>query len=165
MNVSQYLFYLFVAVTGLSAVGVLFAKSVLHATLLLIVCLLSIAGIFILLNAEFLAVTQILIYAGGVLVLIIFGIMITVRITGLQPEAGKQNFAVGLLAGAGLMSLLWVSLASTYFNGLIFNSSRISMDAIGVELISTQSAPFELAGLLLLISLIGASLAASLKKS
>ncbi len=165
MTFSEYFFYFFVAITAVSAVGVLFAKSVLNASLLLILCLLSIAGIFVLLNAEFLAVTQILIYAGGVLILIIFGIMITVRITGLQPEAGKQNFPLGLLTGAALLLLLWVSLGSTPFSGLVFHSSATTMRAIGAELITTQSAPFELAGLLLLISLIGASLAASFKKS
>lgn len=160
----DYLFYFFVIVTGFAAVGVLLARQVLQAALWLIVCLLAIACIFVLLNAEFLAVTQILIYAGGVLVLIIFGIMITARITGQKPEAGQQRFLAGIGVGGALLLLVWNSLASTPFAGLAFNDRATSMEAIGAELITTQSAPFEVAGLLLLISLIGASIAASFKQ-
>lgn len=163
--ITDYLFYLFSTTTALSAIGVLFARQVVNAALLLIVCLVSIACVYILLNAEFVAVTQLLIYAGGVLVLIIFGIMITVRISGHKPEDGHQHFLAGILAGGALLLVLCDSLMSTSFNGLIFTASPATMKSIGKELITTQSAPFELAGLLLLVSLIGASLAASFKRS
>ena len=67
-------------VTAVSAFLILIAKNVFRAALLLLACLISMAGIYIYLSAEFMAMVQILIYAGGVVVLIIFAIMLTTRI-------------------------------------------------------------------------------------
>ena len=63
-----------------SAAGVAFARNILHAALSLLFTLLGVGGIFIFLNADFLAVTQLLLYVGGVLVLILFAVMLTSRI-------------------------------------------------------------------------------------
>ena len=70
MNAS-YIFYFFETVAALSAISLIFIRSVFYGALLVIVCLLAVAGIFVLAFAEFLAVTQILVYAGGILVVIL----------------------------------------------------------------------------------------------
>jgi NADH-quinone oxidoreductase subunit J len=99
------LFYMFVVLTGVSALGILFIKNVFHAALLLLVSLLSIAGIYIINFAELVAVTQILIYAGGILILLIFGIMLTSRLSGKPLIVTNNRWAEGVLVGIPLLIL------------------------------------------------------------
>src|SRR6478735_578243 len=106
MTLFTIIFYFFVGLTALSSVSILFVRNVLYAALLLIICLLSLAGIYIMTGAEFLAITQILIYAGGVLVLIIFGIMLTGRVMGKPLEVNNKNTFIGTLVGLGFFFLL-----------------------------------------------------------
>ena len=82
MNIAQFMFYFFEAFAAISAIALIFIKNVFYGALLLIICLLCLAGIYIMAFAEFIAVTQILVYAGGILVVIIFGIMLTTKISG-----------------------------------------------------------------------------------
>ena len=164
MNVLSITLYGFEALAGLSALGVLFVKNVFHAALLLIVCLLALAGIFVLYNAEFIAVTQILIYAGGVLVLIIFGVMLTSRITGKQLIVKNQY-----VFGAAFISLLLATLLIMLFSqqnfyqhtGTAQVSTHNPINQIGISLMSDYTLAFEVAGMLLLAALLGAAVTAS----
>jgi len=156
-------FYLLSAIAIASALGMLWVKNVLNAALLLILCLLAVAGVYAVLNAEFIAVAQIMIYAGGVLVLILFGIMITVHTTGKVPEMGTQNQWLGLIAAAGFFLLLAYCLPGIP-NQVAFNSNITTTQSLGVKLITSFAAPFEVSGLLLLVSLIGAALVASYRQ-
>ena len=70
----SYAFYIFAFIAVAAALGILFARRLFHAALLLLVCFLAVAGIYAISFAEWVAVTQILVYAGGVVVIIIFGI-------------------------------------------------------------------------------------------
>jgi NADH:ubiquinone oxidoreductase subunit 6 (chain J) len=79
MSLFNLIFYALILMTAGAALFMIITNNVLHAALGLIVCLLGMAGIFAVMGAEFLAVTQIMVYAGGVIVLIIFGIMLTNR--------------------------------------------------------------------------------------
>ncbi len=156
----SFVFYFLCLTAALSAIGIMVVENILHAALLLIACLLAVGGIFIVLQAEFLAVAQIMVYAGGVLVLLIFGIMITLRTTGQTPAVGRNNFVTGLLAGFALFGLLAFILSAT--NWPFTESGRDTLiRQWGMELVTYQAAPFELGGILLLISLIGAALAAT----
>ncbi|HPH47169.1 MAG TPA: NADH-quinone oxidoreductase subunit J, partial [Chryseolinea sp.] len=69
MTVLNFIFYFLEAVAALSAISIIFIRNVFYGALLLITCLLALAGIYVLAFAEFIAVTQILIYAGGILVI------------------------------------------------------------------------------------------------
>ena len=75
MNLIEIIFYFFAGLTVLSALGVLLSNQVLYAAISLIASLLGVAGLYVFCNADFLAVTQLLIYAGGIIVLMIFGII------------------------------------------------------------------------------------------
>lgn len=156
--------YAFEILAGVSALCILLVKNVFHAALLLIVCLLSLAGVYVLYNAEFIAVTQILIYAGGVLVLMLFAVMLTARTTG-KSLAVKNRYifpASVLCAGiaAGLPLLFYQQ--SFYQAQQTLQASRHNpINKIGVELMSDFVLPFEVAGVLLLIVLIGAAVTAS----
>jgi len=164
MSILSFTFYAFEFLAALSAVSILFVKNVFYGALLLIICLLSLAGIYVISNAEFIAVTQILIYAGGVLVLIIFGVMLTVRIAGKPLAVKNQNWFAGVLVGLSFLILLTKLFSETIF----YSSDPISVEQrytainqIGILLMTDYMFPFEVAGVLLLIALIGAAVVAS----
>jgi NADH-quinone oxidoreductase subunit J len=106
-----------------------------------------------------------LIYAGGVMVVIIFGIMLTAKHSGKALEAGHANLFYGILAGTLLLGLLLYSLSDIPLPGTSVNVSPTLPETIGVNLITKFALPFELTGVLLLISLIAAAVLASFVKS
>src|SRR5690606_39985640 len=98
--------YFFIALVGLSAIGVLLSRNLMYAALLMIICLLSVAALYVIMFAEFVAVTQILVYAGGVLVVIIFGIMLTARFTNQPLRVGHANIFSGVLISVSFFGLM-----------------------------------------------------------
>lgn len=162
MSVMSLVFYAFEGLAALSAIGILFVRNVFHAALLLIVCLLSVAGLFVLSNAEFVGVTQILVYAGGVLVLIIFGIMLTSKLSG-KPLIIENQYVFGGSLIALIFSVLLIKLFSeqNFFQSETITTTGNSVNKIGVSLMSKHVLPFEAAGILLLVALIGAAVTAS----
>jgi len=162
MNTEIAMLYGLVALSSLSALGILLIRNVFYAAFLLLICLISVAGIFLLLQAEFLAATQIIIYAGGVLVLIIFGIMLTRRLSGKAATVLHQNYVAGSFVAASLLAVLLYSLAAFKFSpGVNQQHMTHHVNQVGLSLFTQYVAPFEVAGLLLLISLIAAAVIAS----
>jgi NADH:ubiquinone oxidoreductase subunit 6 (subunit J) len=164
MNIVSFTFYAFEFLAAISAVAILFVKNVFYGALLLILCLLSVAGIYIIANAEFIAVTQILIYAGGVLVLVIFGVMLTTRIAGKPLVVKNHNWVAGVLVGlSALIGLtIWFSSATFKTSSQVANEqSYTSINKIGMLLMTDYMLPFEVAGMLLLIALVAAAVVAS----
>ncbi len=162
MNPGTISLYIFVFAAVTAVMVMLITRTVFFAALSLIACLISIAGIFALLYAEFLAITQLVIYAGGVLVLILFGIMLTNRISGKPLLTESQHVVKSVIISIGIFLMLMISYQKTSFNKL--EPSPIQgnhINQIGIELMSTYLAPFEIGGILLLVCLIGASLMAS----
>jgi NADH-quinone oxidoreductase subunit J len=162
------MFYFFEAVAALSAVGLALVRNVFYGALLLVVCLLALAGIYVLAFAEFIAVTQILIYAGGILVVIIFGIMLTTKISE-KPLVVEHSYILsGVLAAAACFCMLVFVVSNESFVTLTAHLEPPpvhTVQAVGISLFSKYMLPFEIAGLLLLIALIGASVLASNIKS
>jgi NADH-quinone oxidoreductase subunit J len=156
------MFYFFELVAAVAAIGILFTRNVFYGALLLIACLLSVAGIYILSSAEFIAVTQILVYAGGILVVIIFGIMLTTKLSGKPLIVESRNWFAGILAGVFFLAL-FINLfsAETFALPGQASSSVNIYQAIGVLLLTDYLLPFEVAGILLLITLIGAAVTAA----
>jgi NADH-quinone oxidoreductase subunit J len=166
MNLNDGLLLFFIVLAAGSALGVLFVRNVLYGSLFLIICLLCLAGIYIFLQAEFLAVTQIMIYAGGILVLLIFGIMLTIRKGDKPLVVGSHHLFSGSLVGLGLLFLLIYSLGSASLN--ISQSQQAQQNNVtrmGTIILSDYVIAFELAGVLLLITLLGASIMASISKN
>lgn len=163
MIVIKLLFYFFIVMAGAAALAILFSKNVFKSAIYLLVSLLSIAALYVLAYAEFLAVTQILIYAGGITVLIIFGIMLTTRISG-KPLVVKNRHVVS----GGMVAIAFFILLIRYLPDLPDQSTALeprSISATGIEVFSRYALPFEVAGLLLLIALIGAAVITSQLKS
>lgn len=151
-------FYLFAAGAVLSAIGVISAKNPIYSALSLVVTLFSLAGIFVLLRADFLAILQIFTYAGAILVLFIFIIMLL----NLQPDELEET-------GYGLLGKVLLGLGSlAVFASLVFVVSRTqwtaatlppdfgSITSVGKRMFSVYVVPFEIAGLLLTVALVGA---------
>lgn len=162
------LLYTFMALTGISALGILFIKNVFHAALLLLVCLLSIAGIYVLNFAELVAVTQILVYAGGILVILLFGIMLTSRLSGKTLLVNNNRWFEGMLVGVPLFILLCIFLIKETFSKKAINpepGNWNNINLIGINFMTDYLLPFEVAGILLLIALIGAAVVASYKRN
>ena len=160
MNTVTIITYVLATVAAVAATSILFVKEVFHAAILLIVCLLCVAGIFVTFNAEFVGIVQLIVYAGGVLILIIFGIMLTARSNFIEE---KQNKFVAVFIGIGLFSIFVYALSKLSLPENVGNPviETLSPESIGTLLMSRYSLPFEVAGMLLLISLIGAIVAAT----
>lgn len=163
MTVVTIITYVLAIVAAISAASVLFIKEVFHAALALIVCLLCVAGIFIVFNAEFLAVVQLIVYAGGVLILIIFGIMLTVRSKIDEIQDTSHNEVISVVIALSLLAIFVYALGEPIAGTA---PDALSPEQIGTLLMTRFAIPFELAGVLLLVSLIGAIVAATnLKKT
>jgi NADH:ubiquinone oxidoreductase subunit 6 (subunit J) len=167
MSLLNGLFYFLEIIAALSAISIIFIRHVFYGALLLITCLLALAGLYVLAFAEFIAVTQILIYAGGILVVIIFGIMLTSKISGKPLVVQHANVFSGILVGLIFLALLIYFLSTQKF--VMYSTAKPSPETnihtFGTGLMSDFILPFEIAGVLLLITLIGAAVVASSLKS
>ena len=173
----QIAFYVFSALTIISAFAVLMTRNVLYAAFFLLLTLLGVAGLFVLASADFLAVAQIMIYIGGVLVLVIFGVMLTHKtevptdLSSQQPNRVASLNRTGVFFGpffallitGGLFTGLFVLLVRANF--VLLNQPvgwKSTVMTIGKQLMTEYVVPFEIAGILLLAALVGATyLAAS----
>ena len=155
MTYEELIFYVVAAVTVLGALGVVLARNVVHSALFLILALLAVAGVFILLSAEFLAIVQVLIYGGAVTILILFAMMLT-RVRDM-PQAldGPQRPFAALAAGA-FLGISILAVVSADWPGETEKITVIPFQDLGEALFRVWAIPFEIASLVLLVALIGA---------
>ena len=157
-------FYILAAVTVLASLGVIVQRRPMHSVMLLIVSFGALAGLYVLLDAPFTAVTQIIIYAGAIMVLFLFTVMLLNAHTededvpaGLGPHGFK--FAGALLAALLCVEVAWalsnIGLAS-FGNEPGTASSISSVARIGAALFTTHSFAFEVTSILILVSMVGA---------
>ncbi len=149
-------FYLFAAITVVSAMIVVFNKNILRAAFSLLFTLFGVAGLFLFLHADFLAATQVLIYVGGVLVLLLFGIMLTQKMVEVDIRSGRIQFLPSLIAVGILFVFLMFLIFQTPWN--LGEPAKFEETAgqIGVLLMTEWLLPFEVASVLLLAALVGA---------
>jgi NADH:ubiquinone oxidoreductase subunit 6 (subunit J) len=157
---TEWILYGFLLVAAVGAISLVFIRNVFHAALALLVVSLSVAGIFVCLMAEFLAVTQLLIYAGGVIVIFIFGIMLTTRMLGKPLIAPSKSSWASLLISGALFVLMTKFVLGVEFNVPVPIRYDQYIKDLGLTLYTRYSYAFELAGLLLLVSLVAASVSA-----
>ncbi len=163
MSYEEGIFYVVAAVTVIGALGVVSARNIVHSALFLILALIAVAGIFILLAAEFLAVVQVLIYGGAVTILILFAMMLTrVRDMPAAMDGPQRPFAA-LVAGA-FMAVSILAIVSTDWPGQTDKINVISLDQIGSALFTTWAVPFEIASLVLTVALLGAIILARVEE-
>ncbi len=158
------IFYLLSAVTLISAVCVVFLRRPMHNVLFMIIVMIGLAGLFILLNAEFIGMVQLVVYAGAVMVLFLFVIMLLnldqIRLP-IDPREGRTWIGVG--TALALMVVLFPVLKSVIPSGTGAPETGQAMSntqIIARELFTTYLLPFELASVLLLAAIIGTVLLA-----
>lgn len=149
-------FYILAGIAIISALMVVSVKNLVHAVLSLALMLLSVAGLYLLLNAEFLALVQVLIYIGAIVVLFIFLIMLTARISDSQLKQTNHQRAISFIASGMLLVLLIVVLTKTTWQLTSQIEADNTIPRIGELLLTTYVLPFELVSVLLLGALIGA---------
>jgi NADH-quinone oxidoreductase subunit J len=150
-------FYLFSAIAIVGALGVVLARRVFHSALSLVLALAAVAAIFVILGADFLGVVQILIYVGAIMVLILFGIMLTPHEVSL-PSFGRRSQVVAgaIIAGIVLVGTTAVAVTNRWPRSTGAPIDIPTTEIIGVQLLNTYALPFEVASILLLVAMIGA---------
>jgi NADH-quinone oxidoreductase subunit J len=162
-----YLFYFFALLTVVSAFVVLLTKNVIHAVLALLGVFLGVAALYIFAGADFIAVSQLIVYVGGVLVLMLFGVMLTNKEIGKNFPVSRTN---SLLIGVCIALIIFTGLLYLFLNNDAFikttavNTPVNTISFIGIALIREYNIAFELIGFLLLIALIGAAFVAGQRK-
>jgi NADH:ubiquinone oxidoreductase subunit 6 (subunit J) len=149
--------WLFTAAVVLGAVGTVALRSLYHAALSLVVCLGGVAGYYVLLNAEFLAAAQIIIYIGAIMVLIISAILVSENVMGRQIVMVNRLVWPALVASGALFCIMVYANMRTVY---AFNPEGPWLDSnvrqIGWSLMATYTLPFEVASLLLFMAMMGA---------
>ena len=141
-----------------SAFGVVISSSLVHSAVALLFTLFGVAGLYIFLYADFLAATQVVIYVGGILVLIIFGVMLTNKIDTPSIASSSSNQVIGSTVSFLLFSFQLGVIFKTDWYTLNPTPVEDSVSIIGRMLLEEYLLPFELVSILLLGALIGASM-------
>jgi NADH-quinone oxidoreductase subunit J len=113
MELNAVLFYVLAFLTGTCAVAVVVTGNIVRAAAWLLFALAGTAGVFFLLNADFVGSTQLLVYVGGTLVLVVFGVMLTAQGPFITMRIGAAEWAIGLGVGLVLYAVLALSLVRT----------------------------------------------------
>jgi NADH-quinone oxidoreductase subunit J len=161
METTDIIFYIFALLTLISAFVVVFARNVLYAAFALLFTFLGVAALYVLLHADFLAVTQVLIYVGGILVLLLFGIMLTNKVINVDVKTGTLNTIPALVLAAVVAGSLAGLFYSTW--GATPNTPETltsTSQPIGDLLMTKFVLPFEIASVIMLVALIGAAFTA-----
>ena len=156
MSVSTAVFYLIALITVISAGMVAFSRNIIYSAFSLLGTFMGVAGIYVFLGADFVAAVQVLIYVGGILVLILFAVMLTHRITDVQITNRAAGTIPALIIVGALVYLLIETLRVTPWvktKELVYAATTAK---IGDLFLYTYLLPFELASLVLLAALIGA---------
>jgi NADH-quinone oxidoreductase subunit J len=150
-------FLVLAAVGGFAGLLVVTSRNVVHAALWLVVALASIAGVFLLLAAPFVAFVQVIIYVGAIVVLILFGIMLTRAPVGRRVLDNTLRARVGaLVVGGGVFAMLTWFMAEAWGGKRIASRAATTTDALGIAIFRNYVLPFEAVSVLLLAALIGA---------
>jgi NADH-quinone oxidoreductase subunit J len=185
MDLHTFLFYLIAAITGLCAIAVVVTQNIVRAATWLLFALAGVSGIFFLLGADFVGATQLLVYVGGTLVLVVFGVMLTAQGPFINMKAGAAEWVIATLVGILLFSVLAVSTVSANWgfsnregetdpsnsmNSVVLGKVFLGLPggtvhgSKGNQVSTTYLLPFEIVSVHLLVVLVGAAYLARAKR-
>ncbi|MFN5252968.1 MAG: NADH-quinone oxidoreductase subunit J [Chitinophagaceae bacterium] len=160
MNTLEILFYALSAFAIVSAVMVLISKNPIHSVLWLILVFFAISGHYILLNAQFLAIVNIIVYAGAIMVLFLFVIMLMNVKKDQEPQKQHLVKFIGVIAGGSFLTLLIALVKQTsQLQGktVLLKEGTIGLiHPLGKALFSDYVVPFEISSVLFLSAMVGA---------
>jgi NADH-quinone oxidoreductase subunit J len=191
ITLNDVLFYILAAMTGVCALAVVLTQNIVRAAAWLLFTLAGVSGLFFLLGADFVGATQLLVYVGGTLVLVVFGVMLTAQGPFIKMRIGAAEWAIGLAVGLVLYGVLAVSLLTKPSTAPTTQSATVEMPdstVLGLALLGDKSTapaghvsgvpadvrrnrvpmqyllPFEIVSVHLLVVLIGAAYLARAKR-
>ncbi len=135
------------------ALGVVMSRNIVYAAFALLASLIGVSGLFLLAFAEFLALVQILIYGGAVVIVILFALMLT-RIEDFENLSDNRQWPIAAIVAVGLFAVIAASIVGTSVKTVA--REGVAFEALGSELFTQWAIPFEVASLVLLVALIGA---------
>jgi NADH-quinone oxidoreductase subunit J len=149
-------FWILAVAMVLAAIGVVRTRNIVHAALYLVVVLAGAAAQYILLAAEFVAWVQVLIYIGAVVILFLFGIMLTRAPMGEVSGLDNRQRWPALVASLALLGTLVALLADAYGRSKVVLTAPTSTSTLATSIFKTYVVPFEAVSILLLAALVGA---------
>jgi NADH-quinone oxidoreductase subunit J len=149
-------FAILAASMAASAVKVVTTKNVVHAALYLIVVLAGVAGIYVLLAAEFIAVVQVIVYIGAIVVLFLFGVMLTRAPIGRDAGLDNDQRWAAVIVALFLFGVLSSVLVNAFHRQHVAPASVQRTSDVSLALFSTYLIPFEVISIVLLAALVGA---------
>ena len=155
VTAQEVIFILLGAMSLAAAVLVVTTKNVVHAALWLVVTLAGVAGCYLMLTAEFVAWVQVLIYVGAVIVLLLFGIMLTKAPIGGDVDLNSENRIAATIVGLASAGTLTTLVVDAFRAQYIDLGAGTGAAAIGESIFRSYVLPFEIVSVLLLAALIG----------
>ena len=156
MEISTAVFYLIAIITVGSAAVVAFSRNIIYSAFSLLGTFAGVAGLYVFLGADFVAAVQVLIYVGGILVLILFAVMLTHRITDVEITNRAAGRLPGLIVVGVFLVLLIQTIRETPWVKVKEVVHQPTTARIGDLFLENYLLPFELASLVLLAAMIGA---------
>ena len=153
ISASLVLFYIAGAFTLSGALAVVLTRNIVYAAFALLVSLIGVAGIFLLAFAEFLALVQVLIYGGAIVIVILFALMLT-RIEDFRDLSDNPQWPAAAVISLGVFGLLAAAIVGTSVRTT--ERQSVEFEMLGDTLFTQWAVPFEVASLVLLVALIGA---------
>lgn len=154
------LFFLFAGFVVAAALVVVLGRNLVHSAIALIFTFFGVAALYVLLDAEFLAAVQVLLYIGGITVLLLFAIMLTSRLSARGMEIFNEQMIAGALVSGGILLVLlyggWYGIRPAGPPPPPLDSTT----SLGTMFLTTHVLPFEVASVLLLVAMVGAILLA-----
>ncbi len=149
-------FYLIAGLTVVSAMGVAFSNNIVYSAFALMGTLMGAAGLFVLLAADFVAVVQVLIYVGGILVLTLFAVMLTHRIADVRVSNRSLGRLPALVVIGAIGAVMMRAIVGTTWHQIAPETPVPTTYGIGDQFLTSYVLPFELASMVLLAALVGA---------
>ena len=155
--VVQASFYVIAGLACIFAFGVVAMRNIFHCAVSLALCLFCVAGVYLFLNAEFLAIVQVLIYVGAIVTLFIFAIMLTANIEDRSiRQANRQALVSAVVAAAILSFFIFIIIGAPWKAAPSGAAAAPGLEDLGKALMSVYALPFEFISLVLLAALVGA---------
>ncbi len=159
MNITQILFWLLSVMALFGAMMVITSKNPVYSVLWLILTFFAISGHYILLNAQFLAIVNIIVYAGAIMVLFLFVIMLMNLNKESEPTKNRWLKFAGAVSGGCLLLVIVAALRNSEVRGQVAEVNQGTIGLIknlGNELFTTYVVPFEISSILFLSAMVGA---------
>lgn len=149
------LFFIFAAMTLLGGIFVVTLRNLVRSVLAMILSFVGVAGLYLTLEAEFLAAIQVLIYVGAVSVLVLFAVMLTQRVADPSRPVNNHQAWLGFTGALGIFIILSATLSPIQWPALPTQDTS-TIDNLGKQLLGAYALPFEVASVVLLVALLGA---------